>query len=256
MQLVRNKVALVQGYWQTAFSTATVNPKSAEFDHVAKDYIRLLDKATAITGETSEYFAEYKSRYLARILPPTFSGEVLDFGCGVGLLSGFLKKYLPAAHINGFDVSRESISHVSATLAGRGVFTSERSELAENYDLIVVANVMHHITPAERAQTVADLETRLAPHGKLVVFEHNPANPLTRWVVDRCAFDKDVVLLPASETGGYFAAANLRLIRRDYIVFMPRVLSWLRRLEPWLRWLPLGAQYVFVGERAADIAKR
>ncbi len=229
-------------------------PKSAEFDRIAEDYQQLVDQVTAITGEASEYFAEYKSRYLARILPPTFAGQVLDFGCGVGLLSGFLNKDLPAAQINGFDVSRESINRVSSTLAGQGVFTSERSDLAESYDLIVVANVMHHIMPEERAQTVIDLQTRLAPHGKLVVFEHNPANPLTRWAVDRCSFDKGVVLLPPSETRGYFAAANLRVIRRDYIVFMPRFLSWLRGLESSLAWLPLGAQYVFVGERAADIA--
>jgi len=32
---------------------------------------------------------------------------------------------------------------------------------------------------------------------------------------------------------------------------MPRILSWLRLLEPWLAWLPLGAQYALIGEKHA-----
>ena len=44
-------------------------------------------------------------------------------------------------------------------------------------------------------------------------------------------------------------AANLTRIRRDYIVFMPHALASLRFLEPSLAWLPLGAQYVVLGEK-------
>ena len=69
--------------------------------------------------------------------------------------------------------------------------------------------------------------------------------------MDRCPFDKDVVLLARSEISQYVEKAQLRLIRRDYIVFMPRILSWLRLLEPWLAWLPLGAQYALIGEKHA-----
>jgi hypothetical protein len=41
------------------------------------------------------------------------------------------------------------------------------------------------------------------------------------------------------------------LMRRDYIVFMPRFLAFLRPLEPWLTWLPMGAQYVVLAEKHA-----
>jgi hypothetical protein len=77
----------------------------------------------------------------------------------------------------------------------------------------------------------------------LSVFEHNPANPITRRVVEQCPFDEDAVLLYPAEVKRYLTHVNLRLLRHDYIVFMPRALAWLRPLEPALAWLPAGAQY-------------
>ena len=76
-------------------------------------------------------------------------------------------------------------------------------------------------------------------------------NPLTQWVVKHCPFDDDAVLLRPREAARYFAGAGLSIARRDYIVFMPHLLSLLRPFEPWLAWLPLGAQYAVLGEKHA-----
>jgi SAM-dependent methyltransferase len=222
-----------------------------QFDQFAGDYKQILDRTVAASGEDSAYFAEYKARYLSRLLGRDFSGKVLDFGCGVGLLAGFLKRYLQAAQLHGFDVSCDSIRRVDSVLTEQGLFTSEFDQLTHDYDAIIVANVMHHIAPDQRQATVQELTRRLKTHGRLVIFEHNPANPLTRLVVERCPFDKDAILLSPPETRDYFRRARLRIVRNSYIVFMPRALAWLRALEPWLAWLPLGAQYVLVGERQA-----
>jgi len=114
-------------------------------------------------GEDSAYFAAYKARYLRKVLPDSFSGKTLDFGCGVGLLSHFLKAYLPAIRLDGFDVSRDSIGKVDDDLRSQGHFTSSAEDLDHDYALIVVANVMHHILPRQREEVVQDLTGRLAP---------------------------------------------------------------------------------------------
>jgi len=222
-----------------------------DFDRFAEHYREVLDRTVAISGEGSEYFAEYKARHVARLLPPGFSGKVLDFGCGVGLLSSFLKRHLPGCELHGFDISEASISKVDSGLLAQGQFTSRLRDLAYDYDVIVVANVMHHIALGDRQMIVHELSGRLCLGGMLTVFEHNPANPLTRCVVSQCPFDKDAILLRPSELLTYFAVANLRFISCDYIVFLPRVFSYLRALEPWFSWLPLGAQYAVVGEKNA-----
>jgi SAM-dependent methyltransferase len=221
------------------------------FDRFANEYEQVLDRTVAPSGEDSAYFAAYKARYLKKVLPASFSGKALDFGCGVGLLSRFLKTNLPAVQLDGFDVSPDSISKVDDDLKGQGHFTSSTEELGHDYGIIVVANVMHHIVPREREEVIRDLAARLAPRGILAIFEHNPANPVTRAIVERCPFDADAILLSPTEATGYLGRAKLRLMRRDYIVFMPHFLSFLRPLEPWLRWLPMGAQYAVLAEKHA-----
>lgn len=219
------------------------------FDQFAGDYQQILDRTVAASGETSDYFAAYKARYLARTAASDYAGRVLDFGCGVGLLSAILKRSWPTARIDGFDVSESSLCRIDPALASQGLFTAETARLRRDYDLIVLANVMHHIAPSERQGTIQELAARLAPRGRIAIFEHNPANPLTRRTVDRCPFDAGVTLLRPAETSAYLAASGLRLARRDFIVFLPRSLAWLRPLEPALAWLPLGAQYVTIGEK-------
>jgi SAM-dependent methyltransferase len=221
-----------------------------QFDQFAGNYEQVLDRTVAPSGENSAYFAAYKARYLSRVTSRSFSGKALDFGCGVGLLSASLNTFLPGLRVDGFDVSHDSISRIGDNLKSQGHFTSTTTDLGHDYRLIVVANVMHHIAPRERQQVVQELTERLVPGGILAIFEHNPSNPITRWVVNHCPFDDDAILLPAAEARAYLSRAKLRIMRRDYIVFMPRFLALLRPLEPRLAWLPMGAQYAILAEKS------
>jgi len=217
-----------------------------EFDRYASDYTDLLDESVSASGYGWEYFADYKANYLAGLarLAPR---KILDFGCGIGLLSRCLVKRFPSAALHGYDVSSASVEKAAEALSGAGSFTTDLDSLDDDYDLVVAANVLHHVPVQERRQTVVDLAKRLSADGLLALFEHNPVNPLTRRAVDRCAFDDDAVLLSMHEAAGYVRQAGLHVARRDYIVFMPKRLAPLRFVEPLLSWCPLGAQYVVVG---------
>jgi len=215
----------------------------AEFDRYAANYKTVLDQSLALAGEGSEYFVEYKAAYIERLLGGGGAAKILDFGCGVGTLSSALARRRPHDEIHGYDVSAESLGKVDADLRERGLFTTALDDLHRDYTLIVLSNVMHHIPPAARATTIDDLASRLAPAGRLLVIEHNPLNPLTRWVVAHCEFDDDAVLLQPREVRKYFAQAQLSVPRRDYLLFFPKALSALRGLEKALAWCPAGAQY-------------
>lgn len=220
-----------------------------EFDQFSESYEELLNSSVSITGETAEYFAAYKARFVAAKVAAKPGPKILDYGCGVGVLSAQLKHCLPAARVDGYDVSEMSLTRVAPALKAQGTFSSEITRLDRDYDVVVVANVLHHIEPKGRQDAISTMASLLGPGGRLAIFEHNPANPLTRRAVDRCPFDENAILLSSRETKSYLAASGLRLVQLDYIVFFPRALRWLRPLEGLLRWCPLGAQYAAVASK-------
>lgn len=219
-----------------------------DFDRYADNYRELLDRSVTASGESGAYFANYKARYLARELGEDFSGRILDYGCGIGLVTAEVARLMPRAQIQAFDESEASIAKVPPELRSKARFLSNFAEL-EAVDVIVVANVLHHVPVPERPALIQRLAVLLASNGRFVIFEHNPKNPLTVAAVRDCPFDEDAILLPTREVLDLCAGAGLNLVRRDYIVFFPRSLSLLRPLEPILRWLPIGAQYAVVAKK-------
>lgn len=221
--------------------------RKAEFDQFSDDYQELVDQSVKASGESGEYFADYKARFIAKRIASRPSCRILDYGCGVGLVCRSIRRQLPHARIDGFDISQRSLDRVDSALKMQGTFTSKISDLARNYDVIVLANVLHHTRPQDRQLLLCRVMELLRAEGNLVVFEHNPANPLTRRAVKSCPFDGDAILLPPRETVGYLTQSGLQSVRLEYIVFFPRALHWLRPLEPSLAWCPVGAQYAVTG---------
>jgi SAM-dependent methyltransferase len=221
----------------------------AEFDRYAGSYGALHQKSIRMSGEPPDYFAAYKIDWIAK-QPDTMPDkaiDVLDFGCGVGGSLGHLQRGFPRARLCGADVSGASLDHARSAHPEVTLRLIENGRLDwpdASFDLAMAACVFHHIPPAERLAWASELRRVLRPGGRLFLFEHNPANPLTRKVVRECAFDKDAILLPHKETLSLLQEAGFSATKLDYIVFFPRALAALRPLERALAWLPLGAQYV------------
>jgi hypothetical protein len=134
-------------------------------------------------------------------------------------------------------------------LREHGTFTANLSQLGSHYRLVVLSNVLHHVSKPERVSLFRLLASRLNHGGRIAIFEHNPLNPLTRRLVSHCAFDTGAVLLWPAEVSGLFRSVNMRRTRLDYIVFFPGFLAALRPLEPFLTWFPAGAQYCMIGAK-------
>jgi SAM-dependent methyltransferase len=224
--------------------------KVAEFDKFAEEYLATHKTNLAVTGEEPDYFARYKIVEIARRLrgmsltPQT----VLDFGCGIGNSAPHLRQAFPQAAITGVDVSEKSLSVARARFPDDCEFQAYDPGSAppgpsQGYDLIFSACVFHHIDAAEHVSIFSRLRERLAPGGVLAIFEHNPVNPVSRYIVATCPFDENAVLIPAGEFASRQRAAGFSRVDVTYTGFFPGALRSLRPLEPLMAKLPLGAQY-------------
>ncbi len=219
-----------------------------EFDSFAANYGEILDETIRFAGEGSAYFDAYKLRCLRQwCMAPDTKGPVLDFGCGTGSLAGLVAQAFPQVTVHGHDVSRKSLEEArskSGALPNLSFFGQLPDEVF--YDLIYSANVFHHVSPSSRPDLLRSLGQRLTPGGRIVIFEHNPWNPLTRYVVKTCPFDKGVTLISRPAFVKLARGVAMDVVHSRYIVFFPSFLRFLRKCEPRLGFLPLGAQYMLV----------
>jgi SAM-dependent methyltransferase len=220
---------------------------SKKFDAYARDYQSLHAKSVAASGEEPTYFFEYKRRVVQRLVGSSFQEPILDYGCGIGMLIAQLAGPFP--RVDGFDPSTESVALARQRVPAAAIY-DDASEIPEGeYALAILSCVLHHVAPAEREALIRRVMTKLRPGGRLLVFEHNPLNPLTRRAVALCPFDDDAVLLWPREARRLLERCGLTDVRRDYIVFLPSFLGRLRWIEPHLRAIPLGAQMTLLGTR-------
>jgi SAM-dependent methyltransferase len=222
----------------------------AEFDEFAKDYRSLHAQNVAITGEEPEYFAEYKMRDFAQLVRQTggpADGRYLDFGSGVGASVAPFRRHLPQAQLLCADVSAESLA-ASRIAHGDGpdylLINGASLDLPDaSVDGGFACCVFHHIPPAQHLAALSELRRVLKADAPLMIYEHNPLNPLTVRAVNTCPLDVNAILIRAGEMARRCAQAGFSSTSVDYRVFFPATLKAWRRFEDRMRWLPLGAQY-------------
>lgn len=227
--------------------------RAAEFDDYAQDYLATHERNLRISGEAPDYFARYKIEEVRRMWSRARLPEpraILDFGAGVGNSLPHLASLFPTAALTALDVSADSLAVARQRFPDAAEFVCyEGGELPVpegRFDLVFSSCVFHHIEAAEHIEVLGRLRRLLTPEGRLVIFEHNPLNPVTRYIVATCEFDEDAVLIPARTFKARQKAAGFAKVGVRYTGFFPGPLRALRPLERLMTGLPMGAQYYTV----------
>ncbi len=225
--------------------------KEQNFDSFAETYREVHTKSIKnVSGTDSFYFAEYKVKELVQF-EENKEARVLDLGCGDGVTEVFLEKYFPLFNITGIDISEKSIEEAQKKQLKKSAFQiydgNQIPFAKESFDVIFVAGVLHHIDAAKQQAIVNELFRVLKVHGHLYLFEHNPVNPLTRFLVNTCVFDKGVKLLYSKKCKGLLQKSGFRIQNLIYTIFFPRTgfFKKLITLEKYIRKVPIGGQYYF-----------
>ena len=220
----------------------------SEFDDYAGHYDSALNQGLSLSGESKEYFAHERVRWLAARLSDlgVQPSHVLDYGCGTGGTSLELLEQLHARMVVGVDASRESLDVARKVHATPRLQFKTLSDLEPSgqFEVVYCNGVFHHVEPEQRLDALGYVHRSLSEGGYFGLWENNPWNPGTRLVMRRIPFDRDAKLLSPPRTRELLTRARFDVLRTDFLFLFPRVLSALRPLEARLTRFPAGAQYM------------
>lgn len=226
-----------------------MNESIGNFDDYAKTYDQLLSGALGVFGSENSYYAFRKVEYLSILLKENRPLRILDFGCGVGSIIGHLFDFFPEAEIWGSDPSVTSME-IAQREHPRMKCADELSIPSNYFDVVVVSNVLHHVQEVHRESLLQRVSKSLVDRGKIVIFEHNRLNPITRRIVDRCEFDEGVELLSKRSCSDLLMGAGcFQDFESGYFLFIPPFLKKIRNVEQFMNRLPLGAQFWHIARR-------
>lgn len=238
--------------------------KTPEVDKLFRAFInRNENNVQWLFGKDHDLFVHLKVKWLWKYLTENSQHismnkryQLLDYGCGTGEMLKWLQVFGFPGKLHGADISHTMLEEAKKRWdkTSRPLFScigeTKTNYADEFFSCIVVTCVFHHITPDKRDAVLAEIKRILIPGGVIVIFEHNPLNPLTCLVVKRAAVDKNAKLLYPKEIMKRLHKAAFADCFFKYITFFPPQVNFLNNLEKYLSWCPLGAQYVSVARKA------
>lgn len=229
------------------------------FDNCSKTYNEGHKNAVKMTGFTPDYFHEYKVielfNYLKKMDLEKSELKILNFGCGVGGSDTYLSSYFPNAKIFGCDISTKSIEeakNINKELNNvvYKEYDGENIPFKEKFDIVFVANVFHHIPRELQQKTMDTLKKSLSTEGFLIIFEHNPYNPMTV-LLSICTdfrYDPNTNLLTQRYMKKLLQNSGFKNFKLTYKIFFLGCFKRLIKFEPCLRKCLLGAHYYYIAK--------
>lgn len=209
-----------------------------------------------MAGSSAADFLLPKVQILHDLLAPTKgTPRILDFGCGTGEMLNLLKKTQPEWELAGCDLSREMLAEARQ----RHASLATQVDLADpdhflngpcRFDVVYASCVFHHIAPPEWVDTLTRIKRILVVGGSVVIFEHNPWNPATRWVVAHTTIDQNAILLSLNTAKALLRKSDYRVGESGFFLFGPPKWKVAMVLDSLFSWLPVGGQYFCSGIKA------
>ena len=134
-------------------------------------------KIAALPGVFSQKSLDKGSEILLKNLPDTIKGEILDFGCGAGVIASYLGKKFPETKLSLLDVSALAIKSAEKTLSinslqGHVFASNSLSEVKNKYDHVVSNPPFHQGQKTNYIATecfISEIKRFLVKQGKVTI---------------------------------------------------------------------------------------
>ena len=219
-----------------------------DFDNLTNDYEDKINDAVSFGGSEHKFYIDVKRDHILRLLTEEFGStedlDVLDLGCGIGTYHSGLEGHF--RQLYGAEISAKSIEMAKDAHPWVEYAHYDGKTLPYpngNFSAVFAVCVMHHVPTPQWAEFVSEMYRVLADGGLAMIFEHNPYNPATQYIVKTCDIDKDAVLLKPFHLRKMFRDANFSDVKTRTLLSLPPKGGLLTKIDAWLGRLPFGAQY-------------
>jgi ubiquinone/menaquinone biosynthesis C-methylase UbiE len=223
-----------------------------EFDEYSHSYSEGIENTIGIFGKKHDFFVRNKAEILlpalATIENETSRLNVLDVGCGVGLMHRYIAGSVGS--LEGTDISGASLEIARNANPGVHYKIYDGRTLPYSdarFDCAYAICVMHHVPVDQWLEFLKEMRRVVRPGGLIVIVEHNPLNPATQWVVRTSAMDANAVLLKPWTLRTLMKSAGIGHSWIQYVLFTPFAGKAFRILDRVLSRVPFGAQYAIAG---------
>ena len=221
-------------------------PEKPEFDHYADQYKSLINQSLPKLLRETDYYTRYKVEHVFNHRQNLHTQFILDYGCGVGLSLKAFSEYFPNSKLWGYDISSVSIKNAKKQI-NKTTFETNLDNIPQNYfDVIFIAVAFHHMSNQEQKETILNCRNFLNENGCIYIFEHNPFNPLTRKIFNNCPLDKNAKMIYLKNIVSLAQMTGMKVVSKKYTLFFPKQLSFLKFVEKFISWIPIGAQYYII----------
>ena len=229
-----------------------INKKKINFDQYANDYKHYISDSMGKFDKNLSYYHESKIS-ITKDRAIRNPSNILDFGCGVGTMIPHMRKKFKKSKIFAFDESEDSLKFLKKKYPFVNCLKKIDGKL--KFDLIFLSGVIHHIDKNIRKKILKKIYMSLKLTGRLIIFEHNPYNPLTNIVVKNCEFDKDAQLIKKKDLIKICENGSFKVDDSAYVFFFPSSMKKFNVLEKYLEWFFLGAQYFCIFKKNESLNK-
>ncbi len=218
-----------------------------EFERYAAGYSDLLqDPVRDAFASDSDFFHQRKWAVIRDFLESHGLDKSklkwLDVGCGQGNLLGLAGGHF--AQAAGCDPCSAMFKSPASFELYEQTSPTELPFGDDSFDFVTAVCVYHHVHGDARRQLTQSVRRVLRPGGLFCMIEHNPWNPVTRLIVNRCPVDADAELLSPSLASRLLRSSEFTLLDTTYFLYLPAVVfRWIGTIERPLRRLPIGGQY-------------
>lgn len=222
-----------------------------DFNESKDSYRSTIENSLKFSGKNLDFFVSVKADFLNQIikkfLPHVKKPKLLDVGCGHGFIHPYLQKN--ECEVVGVEMAGE-VLELARKENPQVLYLHHDGETlpfeSETFDVAIAICVMHHVPTTQWNNFLVEMKRVLTSTGIVIIFEHNPYNPITRHIVSKNILDHDAILLPHTHLEGLMRTAGFKVAKSRFILFTPFAQRIFRWLDKCLGWCPLGAQYYTV----------